>query len=436
MVAVLLLLSACAAGDASENDGGAGALDSDGIDNPGDDDNRGGTERPFAANDRATTAEDAVLEIAATDLLANDIGDSSLTVIWAVTAIGGHGSATFGSGMARFTPEPNYHGPAFFTYIVSDGVAFASGLVDVTVTPINDTPLTSADIVETIEDTTLVLPATDLLVNDVDADDPTAHQPLTLTSVGDASHGSVALANGAITFVPTPNYNGAASFTYAVTDGTGTSQGIVTVNVRAVNDAPVAGDDTGFVTAEDTEITIPVADLLANDHDVDVATNGQVLRVTGFRNGPPVVLADGMATFTPFRDFNGTLSFTYLLSDGTQTVEGRLSVQVTPVNDPPTSSNQTFTTPEDTSLFISTSSLMFGVFDPERDPVTFVGFRVTPETHGTVVRNGSFLTYAPELDFNGTAQFEFQFSDGSLTGTGLVIITVEARPGAGPRTSR
>ncbi len=380
-------------------------------------------QRPVATNDAATTAEDEILEIAATDLLANDIDDGALTVIGVVTAISGHGSAAFGGGAVRFTPEPNYHGPAFFTYIVTDGLAFATAFVDVTVTAVNDTPTTSADIVETNEDITLVIPATALLANDVDADDPTDHQPLTLTSVGDATHGSVALARGAITFVPEPNYNGAASFTYAVSDGIATAPGIVTVNVRAINDVPVVGDDTA-VTLEDTPIAIPVADLLANDHDVDVATDGQVLRVTAVASSHTVVLGDGVVTFTPSHNFNGTAIFMYTVSDGTASVTGRVTVLVTPVNDPPTSTNRFYTAFANSSLTIGVSDLMIFAGDPEGDVVSFAGARATPATHGTVVQTGNSVRYTPNPGFSGEAQFEFLLSDGSLTGSALAIVNV------------
>jgi len=41
-----------------------------------------------------------------------------------------------------------------------------------------------------------------------------------------------------------------------------------------------------------------------------------------------------------------------------------------------------------------------------------------------VVQIGDFVTYTPDTGFNGEAQFEFLLSDGSLTGSGLVIVDV------------
>ena len=80
--------------------------------------------------------------------------------------------------------------------------------------------------------------------------------------------------DGTVTFTPNANFNGAASFIYNVATAAGASNtGDVTVNVAAVNDAPVAGDGHGVANvAEDLGArTIPWAStwLLGNDTDVD-----------------------------------------------------------------------------------------------------------------------------------------------------------------------
>jgi large repetitive protein len=447
VIFILCLLGACGAGagDAIETDGGAGGPDSgdprqdrggDPVD-PGNESDTDGidNQRLFPASDTATTAEDTVLEIAATDLLANDIHDGALTVIGVRTAIGGHGSAAFGGSAVRFTPEPDYHGPAFFSYIVTDGISFGTAFVDVTVTAVNDVPIASADLAATNEDTRIVILATALLANDADVDGAPL-QPLALTSVGDASHGSVALRNDAITFVPDPNYNGAASFTYTVSDGVATGQGRVTVNVNSINDAPVAvDDDDAAITVEDTPIAIPVATLLANDTDIDVATDGQVLRVTAVAGAR---LADGVVTFTPGRNFAGTTSFSYTVSDGIFSSSADVSVLVTPVNDPPTFPPRTLNGSEDSLFVFNMSDLLSEASDPENDPFSVTGVRATPATHGTVVLSSDRLTfrYTPERDYNGPAQFEVLLSDGRLTGVSLVTINLAALPGAGPGTPR
>ena len=88
-----------------------------------------------------------------------------------------------------------------------------------------------------------------------------------MASVGPAANGSVVdTGDGTITYTPNADFNGPDSFTYSVTDGVDTSNtATVTVTVNAVNDAPVAGDDTA-VTDEDTAVTFGFA---GNDVDVD-----------------------------------------------------------------------------------------------------------------------------------------------------------------------
>src|SRR5439155_12916016 len=106
---------------------------------------------------------------------------------------------------------------------------------------------------------------------------------------------------GTITYTPAPNYNGPDSFTYTIGDGHGGSAtASVSVTVAAVNDAPVAADDT-VTTAEDTPATISV---LANDVDAD----GDVLTIAGFgsaSHGTAVLNADQTITYTPAANYNG-----------------------------------------------------------------------------------------------------------------------------------
>jgi cadherin-like protein/glycosyl hydrolase family 99/Big-like domain-containing protein len=102
----------------------------------------------------------------------------------------------------------------------------------------NEAPAAGADSAAVDEDATLTIPASTLLANDTDPEG----DPLQLVSVAAQpdTNGSVALADGAVTFVPHANFNGAASFTYTVADDHGgTANGSVSIAVAGVNDAPV-----------------------------------------------------------------------------------------------------------------------------------------------------------------------------------------------------
>ena len=101
----------------------------------------------------------------------------------------------------------------------------------------------------TTEDTTLTIQAATLLGNDSDADGDT----LSITAVGNASHGTATLNSSGtiITFTPAANYFGPASFTYTISDGQGgSSTATVTLNITSVNDAPTISAGTVHVSEE------------------------------------------------------------------------------------------------------------------------------------------------------------------------------------------
>jgi large repetitive protein len=67
--------------------------------------------------------------------------------------------------------------------------------------------------------------------------------------VTQGANGSVTNNTTDVTYTPKRDFNGTDSFTYTVSDGRGGSDtATVTVTVTAVNDAPVANDDSATTT--------------------------------------------------------------------------------------------------------------------------------------------------------------------------------------------
>src|SRR5205823_6477706 len=131
--------------------------------------------------------------------------------------------------------------------------------------------------------------------NDTDVDNSNAQ--LSVTAVSNPLNGAVVLnGNGTVTFTPAPDFNGTAGFDYTVSDGSLSDIGHVTITVTAVNDAPVAVDDTG-TTAEDVVVTFTQPDLKGNDTDVD-NSNAQlsVTAVSNPLNGAVVLNGNGTVT--------------------------------------------------------------------------------------------------------------------------------------------
>ncbi|MBI4628441.1 MAG: tandem-95 repeat protein [Candidatus Rokubacteria bacterium] len=154
-------------------------------------------------------------------------------------------------GTLTFTSAFNKHGMATVTVKLMDNGGTANGGVDtsapqaftITVEPVNDPPVTTADSKSTAEDTPLSFPASDLTVNDTPGPADESGQTLTVSGVSSPSTagGTVALSAGTVTYSPAANFFGPDSFTYTVCDNGSPvlcAPGTVNVTVTAVNDAP------------------------------------------------------------------------------------------------------------------------------------------------------------------------------------------------------
>ncbi|WP_372877625.1 retention module-containing protein, partial [Pseudomonas sp.] len=201
----------------------------------------------------------------------------------------------------------------------------------------NTAPVARADTFTVNEDGSISI---DVLSNDTDLDGDS----LTITAVDgqaiaeggsvNVNNGLVTLTDGQLVFTPTADYNGPASFSYTISDGVLTSTATVSGTVAAINDAPVAVDDSLSAT-EDTPVTFTAAQLTGNDSDPE-GSPLTINSVTSGTGGTAVLNADGTVTFTPNENFNGTADFTYTVTDGELTSNvATATVTVGAVNDAP-----------------------------------------------------------------------------------------------------
>lgn len=258
---------------------------------------------PMATDDTASGAEDAVIVV---DAVANDNDPDGAAVRVASTTQPAHGSVELtAAGSLTYTPSPHFAGTDRFTYVVTDGATnSAPAAVTVTITPLNDSPAASPDVVTTAEDTAIVIQAA---ANDTDPDD----DALSVAAVGAPAHGTTVLEAGQVTYTPAANFAGTDSFTYTVSDGNGgTATASVTVTIAATNDEPTAVDDVAATTGA----TPLVIDVTANDVDVD-GDRLAVAAVSASAYGTAVIAA-GQVTYTPGIGFAGTDTLTYTIVDG------------------------------------------------------------------------------------------------------------------------
>jgi VCBS repeat-containing protein len=260
---------------------------------------------------------------------------------------------TFTAGVDQINPTIDLTGSEPFQYVVvepagssEDGFYIQSISGQVT-----DYSSTDGAIV-VAEDSSISI---DVLANDTDPDLPNDH--LSITELGDAAHGTVALVNGEVVYTPDADYNGADSFTYTITDDYGaTDTATVYLNVTPVNDAPVAANDTVTVledhTATGNVIDGSGAEHAGRDTDIDgdsltvtqftiqgdtaTHTAGETAHIDGV--GDLIINADGSYSFTPADDYDGDVpTATYTVTDGNGGYDtADLSIEITPGNEAPT----------------------------------------------------------------------------------------------------
>src|SRR5215510_2407179 len=277
-----------------------------------------------AADDNKSTNEDTTLNFPASDLTGNDSAGpanesgQTLTVTSVTPTANTHGTVSLNSGQVSYSPADNYNGAASFTYQVCDNGTTngasdskcATGTVNVTVNPVNDTPVVANDAYNTNEDTTLN--GSSVLANDSDVD----NDPLTAELVSTTHHGVLNFnVDGTFTYSPAANYNGPDSFTYKAKDPSNAESNVATVSltINPVNDPPVAANDS-YVTNSNSPLNVNAPGVLANDTDIDSSITAVL--ASGPSHGTLALNADGSFTYTPSSDYTSNDTFTYSAYDG------------------------------------------------------------------------------------------------------------------------
>jgi len=342
---------------------------------------------------------------------------------------GEHGMAEInGDGDVVYTPNAEFFGPTRITYTLSDGRnGNSTAQIDLRVRPVAEARDDTGFVMD--EDDFLTIDAARLLSNDLNGD------RMIVAQVFGFENGSASLAsNGQVTFTPDANFSGTGAFTYvANTPEGGRAEARVTIQVTAVNDAPVARNDGGFVTLEDVPFDISTGALLANDTDVD----GDTLSITSVTSNANIAVTltdDGLIQITPRDFFWGGGYFDYTISDGQGgTATARASISVTPVNNAPEPVLDQVTTDEDNPIIINTAFMVANDIDRDEDVLTVTSISNDFGGVAELLDNGIVL-FEPWANFNGMAYYDYRVTDGQCGGgEGRVEITVNAvndRPNA------
>lgn len=240
--------------------------------------------------------------------------------------------------------------------------------------------------------------------------------------------------------------------------GPGRSGSAAAVFTVQANLPPVANADA-YATLEDQPLDIAAAQgVLANDFDLDPLTAyTDTLPAHGALQFNP----DGSFVYTPALNYGGPDGFTYHIADTAGLTDTAVvTFTVTAVDDAPVALDDAYTTPQDTPLVVLDPGLLpaagadrlpledwFGAdiaartggrapqivlapqgvlandSDVENDPLA--ALLLAQPLHGAVGLNGDgTLVYVPDAGYAGEDTFTYIASDGVLTDTALVTVTV------------
>ncbi|MDH3296597.1 MAG: Ig-like domain-containing protein, partial [Acidimicrobiia bacterium] len=277
---------------------------------------------PTATGQSVTLAEDSSTAVT---LAGTDPDDDSLT--FSVTSGPADGLLSGTAPNLTYTPNADFNGADSFTFVVNDGtVDSAPAIVDLTVDPVNDLPVTSSITTSTDQGTAVAIT---LLADDVDGD------ALVYGVSGGPANGTVTGDGPEVVYTPDPGFVGVDTFDYQASDNGGSTwsrASTVTITVNGVNEAPTA-DNVAVTLDEDspTPVTLVAADPEGDPLTYAVTSGPTNGSLSG--TGPNLI-------YSPNANFNGADSFTFVVNDGEfDSNTATVTLTINPINDLPLTSS-------------------------------------------------------------------------------------------------
>jgi len=420
---------------------------------------------PVAFSGTLVVNEDSPLILigtgAQTDLLlssSNGLGEPGKPVLASIPATTANGGTiTTVSNVTTYRPALNFNGQDSFVYSVreSDGTLTANGTITITVNAVNDPAIAVNDTGAADRFAVPGITANnnlDVMRND-NPGAPNETRDFVVVSVTPATIGTVSVApNGAgVIFVPpTGQFNVTSTFSYTIRDSLNRES---TANVEVLIIPPILPFALGDLEIiPEKKATPSVINVLSNDFANANATRRLVSftqpsagtgTVTLNDNGTPTNLADDTVSYAaPNSNYFGSTTFTYTMIDSAVDSNplilastATVTVQVTPVNDPPVAEPRSASVKEDTTLDIPAASIITGLSKgPLEDAQVLTITNAVNQTpnSGTVSVVDGNIRYAPGStvvtgrDFFGEVLVVYTVTDNGFTGSTLTPLSASA----------
>jgi VCBS repeat-containing protein len=236
----------------------------------------------------------------------------------------------------------------------------------------------------------------------IGATDPESNT-LVYTLSTEPSNGEVILTGNTYTYVHNGGETTSDTFQITATevdDSSKTVTGTFTVAISALNDSPQAldlsgtvleGGSTSFSFLFDQQLTVGSVSFF----DPDTDQNDVTIRVSSTPSNGTATVSGTELNYTHNGSESTTDSFTYEVFDGSLSSEYTVALTVTPENDAPVASDDTyFISSDDTSISISSSiGLLQNDSDAENDDLTVTILEAPSSGSLTLNEDGSFDYY-------------------------------------------
>jgi hypothetical protein len=381
---------------------------------------------PVAAPDAYETRKDMLLNVsAASGVLANDRDVDGPRLSAALIGSPLHGQLTLApDGSFEYRPNGIFVGIDRFQYQVDDGlgeVASATVAINVRDVP-GPVAVTAEDDFYRFPAPELAMPAPGVLANDR----ATGGATLNASVVVAPTSGTLSLAaDGSFTYRANAGFSGVDGFTYGAIAGGVTEIARVTLDVVATTNAPPVAVGEQFAVIEDGLLdSRSVGGLLVNDSDPEGASLTLTL-LEGAQRGELALQADGHFIYRPNADVNGRDTFTYRVSDGTQSSGvATATITVFAQNDAPRATPDQYQGQIGQPLSIpAANGILANDSDVDGDALSVA--LIDAPLSGQILANadGSFV-YTPFAGFSGTDRFRYAATDGQARDIAEVTIVI------------
>ena len=246
---------------------------------------------------------------------------------------------------------------------------------------------------------------------------------LHLNYIKNAVGGIIVEENGLLRFTANPGFTGLASFEYQAADSTqATVDGRLEFVVQPADHPVTIGEDI-FLTAEEQIFITSINALLANDTDPKGGTVSWG-NLGSARHGTVAKGPDGAITFTPDVNYSGSdAGFSYTAhNEAGQETAGFVKVNVSNVNDAPQVTATNLILAEDQNLIFNDKQIAAFTNDVDGDKLTLTSFDLV--SHGSIQTLQGTPVFIPEANYHGPASLQYTVSDGLMSTTGALTITI------------